>query len=143
MKNGTFRLRQDSHSAQECTVLFCGLQARHPWRLKSHPCDLVALKQYCTPLVRNDWRQNVMNPEDIKQRIEAGLPHSEAHVEGDGAHFTAAVMCPAFAGKSRIERQQLVYNTVKSQLLDGTLHALSVKTYTPDEIDQSNNQERP
>lgn len=74
-----------------------------------------------------------MQPEKIKQLIEAGLPDAKAEVEGDGAHFTAIVICPQFSGKSRIEKQQMVYDTVKPELMDGTLHALSVKTLTPEE----------
>ena len=74
-----------------------------------------------------------MQPEEIKYLIETGLAHSEAYVEGDGAHFQAAVICPAFANKSRIQKQQLVYDTVRPQLLNGSLHALSISTYTPEE----------
>ena len=74
-----------------------------------------------------------MQPEEIKRLIEALLPETTATVEGDGSHFTAIVINPVFAGKSRIERQQLVYNTVKQSLLDGSLHALSIKTFTPAE----------
>ncbi len=74
-----------------------------------------------------------MQPEEIRQLIEAGLPNAEAYVEGDGAHFTAVVVSPDFAGKSRLQKQQLVYDTVRQQLMDGTLHALSLKTFTPDE----------
>jgi acid stress-induced BolA-like protein IbaG/YrbA len=76
-----------------------------------------------------------MQPEEIKALIEAGLTNADVHVEGDGAHFTALVICPIFAQKSRIQRQQLVNETVKKQLLDGTLHALSIKTFTPEEWD--------
>lgn len=74
-----------------------------------------------------------MQIEEVKRLIEAGLPDSEAYVEGDGTHFTAAVICSAFAGKTRIQKQQLVYDTVRKQLLDGTLHALSITTFTPEE----------
>ncbi len=74
-----------------------------------------------------------MQPETIRSLIEAGLQGAEAHVEGDGAHFTAIVVCPAFVGKSRIEKQQLVYDTVREHLLDGSLHALSIRAFTPDE----------
>jgi acid stress-induced BolA-like protein IbaG/YrbA len=76
-----------------------------------------------------------MQPDEIRKLIEAGLPDSEVTVEGDGAHFTSLVVCPAFAGKSRVQRQQLVYDTVRKQLMDGTLHALSLKTFTPEEWD--------
>lgn len=76
-----------------------------------------------------------MQPEAIRELIEAGLPESEAHVEGDGAHFTAVVVCATFNGKTRLQKQQMVYDTVKSQLLDGSLHALSIKAYSPAEWD--------
>ena len=74
-----------------------------------------------------------MQPEQIKKLIEAGLADAIAYVDGDGAHFNATVICPAFAEKNRIQKQQLVYDTVRSQLLNGSLHALSVKTFTPEE----------
>lgn len=74
-----------------------------------------------------------MRPEDVKDLIESKLADSKAWVEGDGAHFTAIVICPHFADKSRIQKQQLVNETVKNYLLDGRLHALSIKTYTPEE----------
>jgi acid stress-induced BolA-like protein IbaG/YrbA len=74
-----------------------------------------------------------MQPNEIKTLIEAGLPHTEAFLEGDGSHFTAIIVSPAFEQLSRVKRQQLVYATVKEQLLDGRLHALSLKTYTPEE----------
>lgn len=74
-----------------------------------------------------------MQTEHIKQLIEAGLTEAQAYVEGDGTHFNAAVICPAFAGKTRIQKQQMVYDTVRTQLLDGSLHALSLSTFTPDE----------
>ena len=57
-----------------------------------------------------------MQPDVIRDLIEAGLPESQAHVEGDGAHFAAVVVCPAFVGKTRLQKQQMVYDTVKPQL---------------------------
>lgn len=81
-----------------------------------------------------------MTPEIIKTLIEQHLKEAQAFVEGDGAHFTAIVICAEFAGKSRLQKQQLVYDTVREQLQDGSLHALSVKTFTPEEWQQHNNQ---
>jgi acid stress-induced BolA-like protein IbaG/YrbA len=81
-----------------------------------------------------------MQPKEIEELIMTGLADSDAYVEGDGAHFTALVICPAFANKSRLQKQQLVYDTVKKQLLDGSLHALSIKTMTPDEWQAQQNQ---
>ena len=74
-----------------------------------------------------------MQTTEIEQLITRALPQSQVYVEGDGTHFSALIICPIFAGQSRIARQQTVYASVKTQLLDGSLHALSLKTYTPDE----------
>lgn len=74
-----------------------------------------------------------MQVDEIKRLIETGLTGSEAYVEGDGAHFTAYVKCSQFANKTRVQRQKMVYETVKTPLLNGTLHALSIKTFTLEE----------
>jgi acid stress-induced BolA-like protein IbaG/YrbA len=76
---------------------------------------------------------NAMQAEEIQQLIEAGLTAAEVYVEGDGTHFTALVITPAFEGQSRLKRQQMVYDTVRPYLLDGRLHALSIKALTPTE----------
>lgn len=76
-----------------------------------------------------------MQPDVIRQMIENGLPDADVHVEGDGAHFTAVVVSPSFTGKSRLQKQQMVYDTVREQLLDGSLHALSIKAFSPAEWD--------
>jgi acid stress-induced BolA-like protein IbaG/YrbA len=76
-----------------------------------------------------------MQPEEVKRLIEAGIENCEAFVEGDGAHFRAFVVSPVFSGKSRVQKQQIVNDTVRAQLLDGSLHALSIKTFTPEEWD--------
>jgi stress-induced morphogen len=73
------------------------------------------------------------SPEDIKERIEAGIPGSSAEVEdytGGGDHFRATVTAPAFEGRSRIEQHRLVYD-VFGQEIGGAIHALSLKTQTP------------
>lgn len=74
-----------------------------------------------------------MLPDEIKKLIEGGLPEAKAQVEGDGTHFTAIVVSSIFANKTRLQKQQLVYDTVRTPLMNGTLHALSVKTFTPEE----------
>jgi len=75
-----------------------------------------------------------MHAADIKHLIETGLPDCTADVIGeDGVHFTATVVAPQFIGKNRIQKQQLVYATLGNRLHDGTIHALSIKTFTPEE----------
>ncbi|HEX4044275.1 MAG TPA: BolA/IbaG family iron-sulfur metabolism protein [Gammaproteobacteria bacterium] len=79
-----------------------------------------------------------MHPQEVKRLIETGLIDAEVLVDGDGSHFTAVVISTIFADKSRVQKQQLVYDTVRKHLLDGTLHALSIQTFTPEEWQQQN-----
>jgi acid stress-induced BolA-like protein IbaG/YrbA len=75
-----------------------------------------------------------MYPEEIKQLIEAGLSECIATIHGeDGKHYTAIVISPDFLGKNRLQKQQLVYKTLEKNIIDGTIHAISIKTFTPDE----------
>lgn len=80
-----------------------------------------------------------MQAEVIKHLIETGLQGAIAHIEGDGTHFTAQVVWAGFANKSRVQKQQCVNETLKAPLLDGTLHAISIQTFTPEEWQQWKN----
>jgi len=71
----------------------------------------------------------VVTTDEIKQRIEAGLPEARATVTGDGHHFRAEVVSPAFAGLTRIQQHQLVNRIFGAELGD-RIHALSLKTTT-------------
>lgn len=75
----------------------------------------------------------MMHPEQIKQLILAGLACEHLSVDDDGHHFDAVVVSAEFAGKNRVQRQQRVYQTLRERLDTGELHALSFKTYTPQE----------
>jgi acid stress-induced BolA-like protein IbaG/YrbA len=71
-------------------------------------------------------------PELIHGYINNGLECTHLEVEGDGQHFTAVIVSPAFAGKSRIQRHQIVYAALGDRMRE-EIHALSMKTLTPDE----------
>ncbi|HEY4542234.1 MAG TPA: BolA family protein [Noviherbaspirillum sp.] len=74
-------------------------------------------------------------PEQIKGYIEAGLDCTHVAVDGDGQHFNAVIVSPAFAGKRLIQRHQLVYAALGERMRE-EIHALSMKTLTPDEFQQ-------
>ncbi len=57
--------------------------------------------------------------------------HAGARPEGE-THFTVTVVADGFAGKSRVERQRLVYDILKDELAS-RVHALSLTTLTPGE----------
>jgi BolA protein len=52
--------------------------------------------------------------------------------EGGETHFTVEIVAAAFAGKSRVERQRLVYATLAAELQE-RVHALALRTLTPAE----------
>ena len=70
--------------------------------------------------------------DELKQRIEAGIPGSSAEVEtADEVHFSARVVAPAFAELTRVRQHQLVYELFEPGELGGPIHALALKTETP------------
>jgi len=75
----------------------------------------------------------MVSAESIEQGIRAGLACERVDVAGDGQHFQALVVSSAFAGKSRIQRHQLVYAALGDRMRE-EVHALSMKTLTPDEF---------
>jgi stress-induced morphogen len=73
--------------------------------------------------------------EELKQRIEAAIPGSDAEVvdlTGGGDHFQATVTASTFAGLSRLQQHRLVYD-VFGEEVGGPIHALSIKTRTSDD----------
>lgn len=68
----------------------------------------------------------------IKKMIETNLPGAQAQVVGDGSHFEAIVVYEGFLGNSPVKRHQMVYGTLGNSM-QSDIHALSLKTYTPQE----------
>ena len=80
---------------------------------------------------------NAMPPlEVVKERIEQALPGAEATVTdltGGGDHLRAEVIYEGFAGLSRLEQHKLVYGVFEGEI-GGPIHALSLKTSTPEGV---------
>ena len=70
--------------------------------------------------------------ESVKQGIEAGLACEHIEVVGDGEHFQALIVSQQFAGRSRVQRHQLVYAALGERMRE-EIHALSMRTLTPQE----------
>ena len=74
----------------------------------------------------------MVEPDQIKGWIEGGLPCEHVEVHGDGQHFEAVIVSPAFSGKSRVQQHQLVYAALGSRMR-AEIHALSMQTYSPED----------
>ena len=74
-----------------------------------------------------------MKEQELAQLIGAGLACEHLDVTGDGRHWSAVIVSPAFEGLSRIRRHQTVYATLGQRMHTDEVHALSMKTFTPAE----------
>lgn len=72
-------------------------------------------------------------PELIKTYISTDLDCSYLEIKGDGQHFTAIIVSNTFNKKRLIERHQLIYKILGDRMRE-EIHALSIKTLTPDEF---------
>ena len=74
---------------------------------------------------------------EIESLIKEGVPDAQVTIEdlrGDGDHYAAYVISPAFAGKSRVQQHQMVYQALQCRM-GGELHALALQTSTPEDAD--------
>ena len=74
----------------------------------------------------------MVEPASIENSIREGLACTHLEVKGDGAHFEAVIVSPEFAGLTRVRQHQLVYRALGDRMRE-EIHALSMKTFSPDE----------
>jgi stress-induced morphogen len=75
-----------------------------------------------------------MSADEITALIQEHLPEAEVTIEdlaGDGNHYRAHVVSPAFRGKSRVQQHQMVYRAL-GERMGGVLHALALTTAAPE-----------
>ena len=68
----------------------------------------------------------------IEDSIRKGIDCVHLEVHGDGAHFEAVIVSPAFAGLTRVRQHQLVYGALGDRMRE-EIHALSMQTLTPEQ----------
>ena len=78
-----------------------------------------------------------MDAQKVENLIQAGMPDARITVSGGEGKFEATVVSNAFEGLMSVKRHQLVYATVRKQIVDGSLHALTIRPFTPDEHEKS------
>ena len=74
-----------------------------------------------------------MKAGDIEKMIREAFPDAKIEIRNlaeDDDHFAATVVSSAFAGKSRVDQQRMVYDALKGKM-GGDLHALSLQTSAP------------
>ncbi len=79
-----------------------------------------------------------MSPEELQTILQEKLHDCEVQVSGDGYHYEVVAVGERFAGLSPVKKQQAVYGCINDLIVDGTVHAVSIKTYTPAEWSEIN-----
>ena len=74
----------------------------------------------------------MVTPEQVRSYILENLHCDHVSVDGDGAHFEAVIVSPDFRGKTAVQQHQVVYRALGDRMRE-EIHALSMKTYTPEE----------
>lgn len=78
-----------------------------------------------------------MTLDDIRRRIEKLGPATRAEVRefalGTGDHIEAVVVSPAFQKLATMQRHRLVYDLFRAEMATGEIHALTLRTFAPDE----------
>jgi len=74
-----------------------------------------------------------MENTEVENLLQSQLALDETHVTSEGTHYNVIAVGGCFDGVSRVKKQQMVYAPLKGLIADGTLHAVSIKTFTPEE----------
>ena len=80
--------------------------------------------------------------QQVKETIEQQIPNSQVTITdltGGGDHLEAIVVSDEFEGKTRVKQHQLVYGALQNEFTTDAIHALALKTYTPEAWSKLNN----
>jgi BolA family transcriptional regulator, general stress-responsive regulator len=76
---------------------------------------------------------SVLEPEKIEIVDESARHAGHEGAKSGGGHYLLIIVSRKFSGKSALARHRLVY-TALQEMMHKSIHALSVKAYTPEEI---------
>ncbi|MFO7528181.1 BolA/IbaG family iron-sulfur metabolism protein [Marinobacter sp.] len=74
-----------------------------------------------------------MDAAEVTKLVEEALPGCEVQVQVDGTHYMVVVVGEVFEGLPTIKRQQMINKALFQHIMDGTIHALHPRAFTPAE----------
>ncbi|MFV1872243.1 MAG: BolA family protein [Oleiphilus sp.] len=80
-----------------------------------------------------------MQASEVEEIIKQQIENVEVKVQSDGSHYQVIAIGDVFSGLSPVKKQQLIYGCLNTHIMDGTIHAVIIKTYTPEEWSALNN----
>ena len=78
--------------------------------------------------------RRMLEPEKVQALLVSAFPGADidlVDLTGTRDHYQARIVSEAFAGRSLVEQHQLVYRAL-GEAMSGPIHALALKTYTPE-----------
>lgn len=82
----------------------------------------------------------MISSEEIQSTLEKTLPGATVAVQdltGGGDHFQVTVVSGFFSGKTLLDQHQMVYGALRDALGSERIHALALKTYTPEQWERA------
>lgn len=74
-----------------------------------------------------------MDAKTVEGLIKGQLEGCDVSVEGAGSNYDITVIGDVFAGKRPVQRQQMVYAALNDRIAAGEIHAVNIRTLTPDQ----------
>ena len=74
---------------------------------------------------------------DVEARIAQAIPGCEVAAAGDAQRMDISVVSAAFAGITRVRKQQMVYAAIAELIAGGALHAVNIRAMTPAERNEA------
>lgn len=76
----------------------------------------------------------MIGPQQVEAMIKAELPDALVQIQdltGGGDHYQVTVVSSQFEGKGLVQQHQVVYGALRQAMASEAIHALALKTYTP------------
>ncbi|NHC37542.1 BolA family protein [Scytonema millei] len=76
----------------------------------------------------------MISPQQVEEMIKVAMPDAQVQVQdltGGGDHYQVVVVSSQFEGKGRVQQHQLVYSSLNQAMSSEAIHALALRTYTP------------
>ena len=77
-----------------------------------------------------------MTPHRVKELLLEAFPSAAIEVgdlTGTSDHFTATIVSDRFSGLNTLKQHRLVYSAVQEHIDSGEIHALQLKTFSPEQ----------
>ncbi|WP_431067091.1 Grx4 family monothiol glutaredoxin [Methylotuvimicrobium sp.] len=94
---------------------------------------LPLLQKMSVKTVSKATASDAITPIEVESLIKNRYPDAVIEIDGEGCNLSITVVSEAFAGLTLVRQQQGVMAALADALASGRLHAVSMKTFTPEQ----------